>query len=289
MDRKKREFPFSQQDFDFLRKMSNEHSGIVVSDDKYDMFYSRLCKHLRRLGLSNFSEYCQVLSKGCGAEFSEFINSITTNLTSFFRENHHFEFLSKTILPELMQRNAASRRIRIWSAGCSTGEEPYSIAMTLLEQVPSSWDIKILATDLDTDVLSKASTGVYTKDRIEGLDDRRVKRWFKKGKGGQENKVRVDERLRSIIKFSQLNLMKSWPMNGPFDVIFCRNVLIYFDNETKEKLVGRYSDILAEDSCLFIGHSETLHRITNQFDLVGKTIYRNGAKNATVEVEYETA
>ena len=271
---KQREFEYTRADFEVLRAISNSHSGIIVTDDKFDMFYSRLSKRVRMLGLKNFQEYCLYLQNNEETEFTEFINAITTNLTAFFRENHHFEYVKNTIIPELLKRNHASREIKVWSAGCSTGEEPYSIAMTLLENIPTDWNIKILATDLDTNVLQTAATGVYSDDRVSGLSKERLKKWFKKGSGGNANKVKVKSELQESIRFKQLNLMNEWPMKGYFDFIFCRNVIIYFDRDTKEELVNRYSSLLSTGSHLLIGHSESLHQIETDFDLIGNTIYR---------------
>ena len=274
MSEKQREFEYTMDDFDILRKISNEHSGILVPDDKFDMFYSRLSKRVRLLGLANFKEYCHYLKNNSDQEFTEFINAVTTNLTAFYRENHHFEYLKKTVLPEVIKRNQTTKTIRVWSAGCSTGEEPYSLAMTLLEAVPSDWDIKILATDLDTQVLQTAATGVYTKDRVEGLPKDTLKRWFKRGKSTNSNKVKISKECQSLIQFKQLNLMTEWPFKSYFDFIFCRNVLIYFDRETKEKLAQRYGELLVTGSYLFIGHSESLHQLDTDFDLIGNTIYK---------------
>ena len=274
MTQKKREFEYNFEDFDFLRKLSNQHSGILVPDDKFDMFYSRLSRRVRLLGLTDFKQYCQYLSDNHDLEFTDFINAVTTNLTSFFRENHHFEFLRDTVIPGLLKKNQHSKTIKVWSAGCSTGEEPYTLAMTLMEYVPAGWDIKILATDLDTDVLAKAASGVYAEDRVDGLSDQLIKKWFQKGKDGQQKKVRVKNELRQLISFKQLNLMGEWPMKGPFDFMFCRNVLIYFDKETKEMLANRYAELLASKSYLFIGHSESLHQLSTDFDLIGNTIYQ---------------
>jgi len=271
---KQREFLYTRDDFDILRKISNEHSGILVPDDKFDMFYSRLSKRVRMLGLADFKAYCQYLKNNPDQEFTEFINAITTNLTSFFRENHHFEYLKNTVLPEVIKRNQSTKTIKVWSAGCSTGEEPYSLAMTLLETVPSGWDIKILATDLDTNVLETAANGVYTKDRVEGLSKETLKKWFKRGGGSNSNKVKVKQQCRDLIQFKQLNLMKEWPFKSYFDLIFCRNVLIYFDRETKEALAQRYGKLLVTGSHLFIGHSESLHQLETGFDLIGNTIYK---------------
>lgn len=269
-----REFEYTQEDFDFLRKISNQHSGILVPDDKFDMFYSRLSKRVRLLGFTRFKQYCDYLQHHPEQEFTEFINAVTTNLTSFFREKHHFDYLAETVLPELLKKNQAQRQIKVWSAGCSTGEEPYSLAMTLLENVPSGWDVKILATDLDTNVLATAAEGIYALERVTSIGEQRLKRWFQKGVGVQSRKARARADLRRIIHFKQLNLMQDWPMQGVFDVIFCRNVLIYFDRDTKARLVNRYAGLLRQGGHLFIGHSESLHQIDVPFMLVGHTIYR---------------
>jgi len=271
---KKREFEFTRTDFDVLRKISNQYSGIQVPDDKFDMFYSRLSKRVRMHGLTNFKEYCVYLENNTNEEFTEFINAVTTNLTSFFRENHHFEYLKDEVIPELLLRNKTTKKIRAWSAGCSTGEEPYSLAMTLLENVPPDWDIKILATDLDTNVLQMAADGIYTSDRVEGLHKKTLRRWFKKGKNNNANKDKLSKECQDIIRFQQTNLMQDWPFKRPFDFIFCRNVLIYFDRDTKEKLAQKYADLLTVGSHLFIGHSESLHQLDTDFKMIGNTIYK---------------
>ncbi len=167
--------------------------------------------------------------------------------------------------------------MRIWSAGCSTGEEPYTIAITVNEAIRnlSEWDARILATDLDSNVVDKGKSGIYTLDRVNGIDDQRLKRWFKKGRGKeQQGKIMMSDRLKDLITFKTLNLMQPWPMRGPMDVIFCRNVVIYFSKETQRKLFDRYADLLADDGYLIVGHSESLHKVTNRFQLIGKTIYR---------------
>ncbi|TPW13583.1 MAG: chemotaxis protein methyltransferase CheR, partial [Halothiobacillaceae bacterium] len=186
----------------------------------------------------------------------------------------------RQVVPYLLTQRKHLRKIRIWSAGCSTGEEPYSLAMTLAETLPTSptWDVKILATDLDTNVLAKARAGLYGIERIESVNKNRVKRWFLKGAGEHEGCVKVASQLQEMIAFNQLNLMKEWPMQGPFDVIFCRNVVIYFDKETQARLFARYADLLANDGYLFVGHSESLFKVTDKFSLIGQTIYQ---KNGT--------
>lgn len=278
MREKPREFEYTKADFDVLRTISNQYSGILVPDDKFDMFYSRLSKRVRMLGFHTFKQYCYYLQNNPDDEFTEFINAVTTNLTSFFRENHHFEFLSRTVIPELLKKKAASKQIKVWSAGCSTGEEPYSLAMTLKESVPADWSIKILATDLDTNVLATAAAGIYPVDRVSGIAEQRLKRWFQRGAGRQANKVRIKSELRESVEFKQLNLMQQWPFKACFDFIFCRNVLIYFDRETKAMLANRYCSLLEDGSYLFIGHSESLHQLDTGFSLVGNTIYRKLSK-----------
>jgi len=280
VQQREREFPFTEKDFNFLRKVSNERTGIVVTDEKMDMFYSRLSRRVRKLGLSSFKQYCDLIKQDkSGKEVLELVNSITTNLTAFFRENHHFEYLKSTAVPDLLQRNAQSRSIRIWSAGCSTGEEPYSLAMTLGETLPanSGWDAKILATDIDSNVLAKAASGVYALERLKGIPKTRLKQWFQRGKGDSTGFAKLKAEARQYIEFGQLNLMENWQHEAQKDIIFCRNVIIYFDKASKAKLVDRYADSLADGGYLFIGHSESLFKVSERFELVGNTIYRKKA------------
>jgi chemotaxis protein methyltransferase CheR len=272
-----RDFLFTDRDFKFIRELVLESTGIVLSDIKRDMVYGRLSRRIRKLGLEKFSDYCALLKDEDQNELREFTNAITTNLTSFFRESHHFEFLRHQLIPRLL-REKAERKLRIWSAGCSTGEEPYSIAMTVKEALPDSagWDVKILATDLDTNVLDHGREGIYGIDRVAGLPRSQLGRWFRRGKGANEGMVRVSEELRQIISFKQLNLIGEWPMKSPFDIIFCRNVVIYFDKDTQRRLFDRYSRLLVKHGHLFLGHSETMFKMSNSFRLVGKTVYENG-------------
>ena len=268
-----REFVLTDRDFDTIRNIVSERTGIVLSDGKRDMVYGRLVRRLRALGLSGFGDYCELISRNDEGELSEFINAITTNLTAFFREKHHFEFLQKDLLP-LLIKNKKEKKLRIWSAGCSSGEEPYSIAMTVRENVPDNWDVKILATDLDTNMVNRASAGIYDEGRVSGIDKKRLRRWVRKGKGDNSGMIRMSDKLRDIITFKQLNLMNDWPVKGPFDFIFCRNVVIYFNKDTQKILFNRYADLLPEGGHIFIGHSESMFNVCDRFKLLGKTIYK---------------
>ncbi len=272
---KVRDFDFTDKDFDKVRNLVKNHTGISLSNAKKDMVYSRLSRRLRNLGIDKFSDYCNLVEGGDDSELIKFTNAITTNLTSFFREEHHFQYLSKTLIPDIMKTNIRDKRIRIWSAGCSTGEEPYSLAIAIKEtiSVNDTWDIKILATDLDSDVLNTASRGVYSSERIDGLSSNRKKRWFLNGKGDNTGTVRVRPELQELITFKQLNLLREWPTKGPFDFIFCRNVVIYFDKETQKVLFDRYANVLKNNAHLFIGHSESLFKVSDRFKLLGQTIY----------------
>ncbi len=271
-----REFDFTDHHFNQVKSFIASHAGIALSDAKRDMVYGRLVRRLRVHRLDNFDDYLAMVQREGSQEVVHFINALTTNLTSFFREKHHFEFLRTTALPHLEQARSSSRTLRVWSAGCSTGEEPYSIAMTLLDYFgnrSSSWDLSITASDLDTNVVQTAQQGVYALDRVKDLPTERLRRWFLKGKGSNHNRVRVKPELQQIIQFRQLNLLHSWPFHEPFDIIFCRNVVIYFNKETQRSLFDRFADQLADDGNLLIGHSESLHRICDRFNLIGQTIH----------------
>lgn len=277
-----KEFLFTDQDFSYLSKLAGELAGISLSSGKRELIYGRLVKRLRALGLSDFKQYCTLLKdddeKKNQKERTHFINAITTNVTSFFREDHHFEFMAETLLPELIaQKKAASRPcLRIWSAGCSSGKEPYSIAMVLKECIPDieRWDIKILATDLDSNILEVARAGVYPKEHIKEIPLERRKRWFRAGRGANENVIKVTDEIKNMVAYRQLNLKDDWPMKGTFDIIFCRNVTIYFDRETRVDLLDRFAEYLDKDGCLFVGHSESLFGLTQRFSTVGRTIHR---------------
>ncbi len=275
----KEEFTLTDKQFKIFQDLIKEHTSITISDEKKELIYGRLSRRLRKLNLNRFEDYYEMLKQGDLQELENFINVITTNLTSFFRESHHFDYLKDVMIPKLLVENAASKKIRVWSAGCSTGEEPYSIAMTLMESIPdiNSWDVKILATDIDSDVLAKASSGVYKAERVESLDKQTISQWFKRGKGEKSGYVRVAPELQSLISFKQLNLLNEWPFNGGFDVVFCRNVVIYFDKDTQKVLFEKFSQALQPHGEMFIGHSETLFKISDDFELLGKTIYKKCA------------
>ncbi len=276
MQTSNKEFNFTDRHFNHIRDIVTEHSGIVLTDAKKDMIYSRLVRRLRKTGIDNFDDYCKLLEDPKNEEFTFFSNAVTTNLTSFFRENHHFEMLGETVLAELFQTNQSSKRLRIWSAGCSTGMETYSIAMVLQEHMPkdTSWDIKILATDLDTDVLACAQQGVYKADSVTGVSSERLSRWFMRGSGINEDKLKVSKKLRDMISFKQLNLLDPFPFKGSIDIIFCRNVVIYFDKETQKVLFDKFANIHADNGYLFIGHSETLYNVTDRYKLLRNTVYK---------------
>ena len=272
-----REFCFTDAHFKRVKTVLYAPAGILLADNKQDMAYNRLVRRIRELNLQNFDQYLEDIENDIG-EFSQFINAMTTNLTAFFRESHHFDFISKTIIPQVAL--SGKRRLRIWSAGCSLGEEPYSLAMTLLSsgQDISNWDVRILATDIDSDVLDKARLGIYPQDRVGVLPKGYLPKFFLKGKGDSAGNVQAGAELREIITFKYLNLMEQWPLKGPFDFIFCRNVMIYFDKKTQSKLLERMAALLKPDGYLFVGHSEALARHDSHFKLIGKTIYQKDSQ-----------
>ncbi|NQY87709.1 MAG: protein-glutamate O-methyltransferase CheR [Colwellia sp.] len=271
----------TNEDFKFICDFVYQSTGIVLNDNKREMVYRRLTRIIREKKLNSFSDYCQLLRQQGEQEKDYFINAITTNLTSFFREQHHFDYLTNEELPKLMATKVmeanGKKRVRIWSSASSTGEEPYSIAITLLEKMHtlmSSWDVKILATDIDSNVLATGKSGIYEYRRIENISEKLKRNYFHRGCGKNEKNVRVDKKLSDLITFKQLNLLHEWPMTGPFDIIFCRNVIIYFDKPTQQGLFARYYDLLAPGGLLMLGHSENLGAFTQHFDNVGRTIFR---------------
>jgi len=264
-----KEFDFTHKDFERVRALIYQRAGISLSDSKQEMVYSRLARRLRATGITSFSEYLNELERGVDPdEIVAFTNALTTNLTSFFREEHHFPLLA-----EFASR--LKEPITVWCSASSTGEEPYSIAITLCEAYGKmNPPARIVATDIDTNVLKTASNGVYGMDRLEKMSSDRVKKFFLKGKGSNDGQVRVRPELRDMIEFKQLNLLSdSWPINGPFDVIFCRNVMIYFDKPTQKKILQRFAPLLKPHGLLFVGHSENFSYLTELFQLRGKTVY----------------
>ena len=270
------DFQLSSAEFDRIRALVREHTGISLAESKRQLVYGRLSRRLRALKLDNFADYIVLLERGEPAELEEFTNAVTTNLTSFFREPHHFEYLAQEALPHIMARNAARRRLRIWCCAASTGEEPYSIAMVLREAQAqlAGWDAKLLATDLDSNVLAHGKQGVYGRDRFAGMAGKRVSRFFEEVDEDGVRKLSATDELRALITFKQLNLMHEWPMKGPFDAIFCRNVIIYFDKDTQRALFERMAAMQRAGDFLFLGHSESLYRVCDRYELIGRTIYR---------------
>lgn len=267
-----REFDFKPADFERVRKLIYAHAGISLSLAKQDMVYSRLARRLRATGMKGFTEYLDYLEKSrSAAEWEHFVNSLTTNLTSFFREPHHFP-----ILANHLRKIAASRsQINIWCCAASTGEEPYSIAMTVADTFPTGGpQVSILCSDLDTNVLTMASKGIYSQERVGKIPPEQLKRHFTKGSGPQEGMSCIRPELKRMMKFQKINLLEpNWPVRGPLDVIFCRNVMIYFDKPTQHKILSRFAPLLQPDGLLFAGHSENFFHAAEFFHPLGKTVY----------------
>ena len=269
-----REFPFSDQEFRFLSGLVNERTGIVLGIQKKNMVYSRLVRRLRALALPTFAAYCTLVQDGGEqGEMGNLVNAITTNLTSFFREKHHFDHLRDTVLSELVEKTPAQKRLRLWSAACSAGMESYSMAMTVKAALKDlrTCDARILATDIDTEMVKAGAAGTYPVEQYEKIPD--VYKGDVAHVQGTE-KIQMSDPLKSLIAFKQLNLLKPWPMQGEFDAIFCRNVAIYFDKPTQVELFSRMADRLKPGGWLYIGHSENLYKICDRFELLGRTIYR---------------
>lgn len=275
---KDREFSLSDAEFKKLTGLIKELTGIVLGDHKMEMLYGRLARRLRHLNMNSFSEYCALLDSNRAETESGFlVNAVTTNLTKFYRESHHFDSLGDHLisLQNNSNRKEGRKSIRIWSAGCSSGEEPYSIASVVQSKVPanSAWDVRILATDLDTNMLDKGKNGLYSRTSVEAIPDN-YKQEFKGIMSLNGDDLHVKEQAKRLVHFKQLNLLHKWPMKKKYDVIFCRNVLIYFDSATKENLVRRYADMLHPNGLLFLGHSESLVIKIPGLNLIGRTTYR---------------
>lgn len=269
-DRDGRDFKFTQQDFRRVQKLIYDHAGISLSDSKQELVYSRLARRLRATGKHSFDEYLNQLELNGGSEWEAFTNALTTNLTSFFREPHHFP-----VLAEHMRKHKGKEPYAIWCSAASTGEEPYTIAMTAIDAFNSfTPPVSIIASDLDTNVLETAKAGIYPLSRVEKLDPELVKRFFLRGSGAQDGFVRVREELRNMITFRQINLLdRSWPLRQPVDAIFCRNVMIYFDKPTQLEILKRFVPLMRTDGLLFAGHSESFYHAEAYFKLRGKTVY----------------
>ena len=270
-----REFVFTVADFERVRKLIYDHAGISLSSAKQDMVYSRLARRLRETRLKSFGDYLALLERGDKVEWEKFVNALTTNLTSFFREPHHFP-----ILAEHLKKLQAKPAIKIWCSASSTGEEPYSIAMTVVEAFNSfSVPVSIVASDLDTNVLATAAKGVYARDRVDRLSPERLSRFFVKN-SGQDGSVTVRPELKRLISFQRLNLLEpNWSVRGPLDALFCRNVMIYFDKPTQYKILKRFVPLMDNGGLLFAGHSESFLHAADLFRSQGKTVYELTNRN----------
>jgi len=271
------EISLSEREFARIKGRVYSVAGISLSDAKRTLVVSRLSKIVRALGLPSFDAYVDFLERGgTSLDGQEFVNALTTNLTRFYREDHHFDHLRQHVA-QLIQAKPRGQRLRIWSAGCSTGQEPYTIGMDLITAFPElkRWDFKILATDIDTAVLAKAATGSYPESELSGLSSERARLLEKPGDGT----IRVPGYARELVSFKPLNLIQPWPVKGPFDAIFCRNVAIYFDKPTQGEVFGRFAKLLGPEAFLYIGHSENLGSGSEGFKLVGKTIYQSRQKS----------
>jgi len=268
--RSEREFHFTTKDFDRVRKLIYAHAGISLSDSKQELVYSRLSRRLRNTGIATFSAYLALLESNDPVEWEAFTNSLTTNLTSFFREPHHFPLLA-----EHLRSIRGKHPISLWCSAASTGEEPYTMAMTVIDALGQDASrVKIIATDVDTGVLETAKKGVYPEERVSKLSPDLIKRYFMRGTGEQAGSVRVRPELTDMITFRQANLLhNNWSLRSPLDVIFCRNVMIYFDKQTQLDILKKFRPLLRSNGLLFAGHSESFHHADEYFKLRGKTIY----------------
>ncbi|MEK1930521.1 MAG: protein-glutamate O-methyltransferase CheR [Pararhizobium sp.] len=276
------EYPLTRRDLAEIAAMIYADAGIYLNESKASLVYSRLSKHIRNLGLKGFREYCQLVSSPAGAaERRDMLSHLTTNFTRFFRENHHFEHLKSDVLPELLNRAKNGGRVRIWSAACSDGQEPYSIALTVLSMMPNAadYDFRILATDIDPKILALARAGAYDATALETVSPAIRKQWFSEIAVNGRQKWQVDDRVKRLITFNELNLMAQWPFKGQFDVIFSRNVVIYFDEPTQMKIWSRFAGMLTPKGHLYIGHSERVSGDAKSvFDNIGITTYRYTGK-----------
>lgn len=264
-----REFTWTNSDFDRVQSMIYKRAGISLHDGKHAMVYSRLSRRLRETGYQSFSDYLSWLDSTDSPEWQEFINALTTNLTSFFREQHHFD-----IFADLLKSKGSGVPWRVWCSAASTGEEPYSIVMTAVDALGSRGNFSLVASDIDSKVLATAAQGVYRLDGIKGVDSARAQRFFMRGKGANEGFVRVKPELTSRIQFLIVNLIKDdWPFKEPFDAVFCRNVMIYFDAQTQRRVLEKIHRVMKPGGLLFVGHAENFSDSRDLFVLKGKTVY----------------
>lgn len=265
-----REFDYGAREFQRVQALIHHRVGIHLADNKSEMVYSRLARRLRATGIRSMAEYLDQLDDALHPEWQEFINALTTNLTAFFRESHHFDTLAshlKTIGPR-------SEPVRIWCCAASTGEEPYSIAITAQQALPAGTPLEIVASDVDTRALAAAERGVYAMERVSKLDKATLKRFFLKGKRRNEGMVRVRPELQQCVDFRQVNLLdRDWPVEGPLDAIFCRNVFIYFKSSTQQALLERFYQLLRPEALFFAGHSESLISSGHRFRSLGRTVF----------------
>lgn len=275
----RREFRFEKRHFEQIAALLYRLAGISLAPHKVEMVYSRLARRLRELRVADFDAYCALIESDEGAgEIGFLVNALTTNLTAFFREPHHFEHLAKVVLPQIRERQSSHSkpRLRIWSAGCSSGQEPYTLSMVLNANLPDlrRWDARILATDIDTHMVETARRGIYSGDQATGIPGPLRDRYTRKVADGHEHRLAMSEELRHLITFKALNLMEAWPMKGPFDAIFCRNVLIYFDRIGRTQVIEKFAQLLCPQGFLYLGHSESLYGVSGAFHQAGPTIYR---------------
>lgn len=265
-----REFQYSHREFERVQELIHQRVGIHLADNKGEMVYSRLARRLRATGIQSMASYLDLLQRQDHPEWQNFINALTTNLTAFFRESHHFD----TLQTHVRAIGRRSEPLRIWCCAASTGEEPYSIAMTVLRAAAPGQEIEILASDVDTGALETAERGVYSLERLEKLDPAMLKAYFLRGKGINAGRTRVKQAVRDRVRFTQANLLDSrWPVEYPLDAIFCRNVFIYFQQETQQALLQRFHRLLRPDGLFFAGHSESLMSSGHLFKSLGKTVF----------------
>ncbi len=264
-----REFAWTDADFDRVQTLIYKRAGISLHDGKHAMVYSRLSRRLRDTGHNSFRDYLGWLESTEGPEWQEFVNALTTNLTSFFREQHHFE-----VFADVLKSCPASKCWNVWCGAASTGEEPYSIVMTVLESLGAGVNFSLSASDIDSKVLATAAQGIYRMDALKGIDSSRMQKFFLRGRAANEGMARVKPELRERIDFLIVNLIKDdWPFKEPFDVVFCRNVMIYFDAETQRQVLERIYRVMKPGGLLFVGHAENFSDSRDLFVLKGKTVY----------------